>query len=260
MRPLYYRQQALYASQSRQSKSPTRARRRSRRPKSSCSPSSWPRRSACSWSCRATPAAARRSAGAYRSNIFYFSAVVTLPRSYRFGKCLAASSGPQSGLGSHPRRYSERAAELAKGASGGDFGQFLLSVWAAHWIGAWRGVRGWINSRELFALRIAGTAIGASAAWTLGRAYDRVVTPESLVTTGPYRFVRHPIYTGYLLLFAGGLASLGSPLAVAVLLLSAWRFYKPRMASEDKILEEQFGDAWRNYAAATPSRLLPFVV
>ena len=80
------------------------------------------------------------------------------------------------------------------------------------------------------------------------------------VTTGPYRFVRHPIYTGYLLLFAGGLASLGSPLAIAVLLLSAWKFYKPRMASEDKILEEQFGDAWRNYAAATPSRLLPFVV
>jgi len=25
-------------------------------------------------------------------------------------------------------------------------------------------------------------------------------------------------------------------------------------------LEEEFGDAWRNYAAATPSRLLPFVV
>ena len=96
---------------------------------------------------------------------FAFFAVVTLPRSYRYGS------------------YSERAAEPAKGASGGDFGQFLLSVWAAHWIGAWRGARGWINSRELFALRIAGTLIGASAAWTLGRAYDRGVTPESLVTT-----------------------------------------------------------------------------
>ena len=159
-----------------------------------------------------------------------------------------------------PRRYSERAAEPAKGAGGGEFGQFLLSVWAAHWIGAWRGARGWINSRELFALRIAGTAIGACAAWTLGRAYDRVVTPESLVTSGVYRFVRHPIYTGYLLLFAGGLGALGSPVAVAVLLLSAWRFYNPRMASEDKILESEFGDAWRDYAAATPSRLLPFVV
>ena len=184
-----------------------------------------------------------RPALGWRLSLEYFTffAVVTLPRCYRFGK------------------YSERAAEPAKGAGGGEFGQFLLSVWAAHWIGAWRGARGWINSRELFALRLAGTAIGACAAWTLGRAYDRVVTPESLVTTGPYRFVRHPIYTGYLLLFAGGLASLGSPLAVAIMLFAARRFYVPRMASEDKILEEEFGDAWRDYATKTPSRLLPFV-
>ena len=165
-----------------------------------------------------------------------------------------------SGLGLLPRRYSERAAEPAKGGGAGEFGEFLLSVWAAHWIGAWRGARGWINSRELFALRIAGTLIGASAAWTLGRAYDRVVTPESLVTSGVYRFVRHPIYTGYLLLFAGGLGALGSPLAVAIMLFAARRFYVPRMASEDKILESEFGDAWRDYATKTPSRLLPCVV
>ena len=73
--------------------------------------------------------------------------------------------------------------EGRKGLSGVNVRKRLLSVWAAHWIGAWRGARGWINSRELFALRLAGTLIGASAAWTLGRAYDRVVTPESLVTT-----------------------------------------------------------------------------
>ena len=136
----------------------------------------------------------------------------------------------------------------------------MLSVWAAHWIGTWRGARGWINSRELFALRIAGTAIGAYAAWTLGRAYDRVVTPESLVTTGPYRFVRHPIYTAYLLLFVGGLGALGSPVAVCVLALASWRFYVPRMAAEDDILAKEFGDKWRAYATATPSRLFPFVV
>ena len=69
----------------------------------------------------------RRPAHGWRLSLEYFAffAVVTLPRSYRFG------------------RFSERAAEPAKGASGGDFGQFLLGVWAAHWIGAWRGARGW---------------------------------------------------------------------------------------------------------------------
>ena len=79
------------------------------------------------------------------------------------------------------------------------------------------------------------------------------------MTTGPYRFVRHPIYTAYLFLFAGGLGSLGSPLAVCILAWAARRFYKPRMTSEDKILESEFGDAWRDYATKTPSRLLPFV-
>ena len=163
----------------------------------------------------------------------HFFAVVTLPRSYRFG---TSSERP-------PRNERTwRSAPAAKGAGGGEFGQFLLSVWAAHWLGAWRGARGWINSRELFALRIAGTAIGACAAWTLGRAYDRVVTPESLVTTGPYRFVRHPIYTAYLCLFAGGLASLGSPLAVAVLFPISLEVLQTTDGERGQDLEEgQFG-------------------
>ena len=92
---MYYRQQALYASQSRQSKSPTRTRRRSRRLKSSCNPSNWPSRAACSWSCRATPAAAPRSDGASRWSILHF-----LRSSHCRGHTASAgkpsaSSGPQ---------------------------------------------------------------------------------------------------------------------------------------------------------------------
>jgi protein-S-isoprenylcysteine O-methyltransferase Ste14 len=172
---------------------------------------------------------------------FLFFALVTLPRAYRFGT------------------YTKRVERPARGAGGAEFGEFLLSVAAAHWVGAWRGYRGWINSNGLFAVRMLGTAVGACAAWTLGRAYDRVVAPERLVTTGPYRFARHPIYTAYLLLFAGGLGALGSPLSVAILLLAAGRSYGARMAAEDKLLEGEFGDAWRNYAAATPWRLWPLV-
>ena len=59
--------------------------------------------------------------------------------------------------------------------------------------------------------------------------------------------------------FAGGLGALGSPLSVAILLLAAGRSYGARMAAEDKLLEGEFGDAWRNYAAATPWRLWPLV-
>lgn len=35
------------------------------------------------------------------------------------------------------------------------------------------------------------------------QAYDRLVHPEQLVTSGPYRLVQHPIYLSYMLLFVG---------------------------------------------------------
>lgn len=35
------------------------------------------------------------------------------------------------------------------------------------------------------------------------QAYNRVVAPEALVTRGVYAWVQHPIYTSYMLLFAG---------------------------------------------------------
>lgn len=35
------------------------------------------------------------------------------------------------------------------------------------------------------------------------QAYNRVVAPEQLVTSGPFALVQHPIYTSYMLLFAG---------------------------------------------------------
>ncbi len=35
------------------------------------------------------------------------------------------------------------------------------------------------------------------------QAYDRLVTPDELVISGPYKFVQHPIYTSYMLLFCG---------------------------------------------------------
>lgn len=54
----------------------------------------------------------------------------------------------------------------------------------------------------------------------LAQAYDRVVAPDELVTTGVYRFVQHPIYTSYMLLFCGFCLSLHSaPSALLVLLV-----------------------------------------
>jgi protein-S-isoprenylcysteine O-methyltransferase Ste14 len=78
-----------------------------------------------------------------------------------------------------------------------------------------------------------------------------------LVTSGPYRFVRHPIYTGIL----GGLlgTSLASNLVglIALLLVGAYFVYSARV--EERAMIDAFPDAYPTYRAQT-KMLIPFVL
>jgi len=74
---------------------------------------------------------------------------------------------------------------------------------------------------------------------------------HQLITTGPYRLVRHPMYAAYLLLFAGAflLSSnwvIGAGGAGVILTLMT-----VRLAREEAHLEERFGPAWLTYRDAT---------
>jgi protein-S-isoprenylcysteine O-methyltransferase Ste14 len=86
---------------------------------------------------------------------------------------------------------------------------------------------------------------------------DTVVTRagHTLVTAGPYRFVRHPFY-GSVALLMTGLALLSASAAIAacgVLLLTLLILRTP---IEERKLIERFGDAYREYMART-GRFLP---
>jgi len=85
-----------------------------------------------------------------------------------------------------------------------------------------------------------------------------VLAGHCLVQNGPYRFVRHPGYTGFLLMTLGvaiGFASLIGLIAIPVLLLPGLAY---RMMVEERLLTEQFGDEYRAYALRT-RQLIPFV-
>jgi protein-S-isoprenylcysteine O-methyltransferase Ste14 len=79
----------------------------------------------------------------------------------------------------------------------------------------------------------------------------------ALVTTGPYAWVRHPIYGGMLL------AMLGSAIAQSVLWLLPLIVYGPTFISsarrEEERLSEQFPERYRAYMKRT-RMLLPFVL
>ena len=80
---------------------------------------------------------------------------------------------------------------------------------------------------------------------------------QAVVSTGPYRWVRHPSYTGLLLIAAGlGVArSEWVSLAACVLLLLP--ALVRRIHVEEAELDHVLGDAYRNYQSNTTARLIP---
>jgi protein-S-isoprenylcysteine O-methyltransferase Ste14 len=95
----------------------------------------------------------------------------------------------------------------------------------------------------------------------LGRNWSATVQVKQeheLITGGPYRFVRHPIYTGLLLLFLGNAVMVGDwrgLLAVAIVFVSFWR----KLQLEEVWLTAHFGESYRLYRARTKA-LIPAVL
>jgi protein-S-isoprenylcysteine O-methyltransferase Ste14 len=86
-----------------------------------------------------------------------------------------------------------------------------------------------------------------------------MIKAQSLVTSGPYRFIRHPIYTAFLFI-------LGSTLFISAnwLIGTAWigmtvLEVASRVGFEEQLMLEYFGDQYRDYMKRT-GRLLPKLV
>ncbi len=110
----------------------------------------------------------------------------------------------------------------------------------------------------IVALVVASLWLMWAAVRTLGKQWSitaRVLEDHALVTQGPYNFVRHPIYTGMLgMLLAAGLAfSQWIGFAVALAFFAVGTLIRVR--SEEKLLREQFGAPFDDYARRVPAVL-----
>ncbi len=130
---------------------------------------------------------------------------------------------------------------------------------------------GWLGIRLLpqtTGVGIAGDvvcAVGvAFAIWArtiLGNNWSGAVTikkDHDIIMRGPYRFVRHPIYTGYLT------ATLGSAIAVgevrgAIALLMIFTGILRKLGIEEKLLSSHFPDTYPAYRRRT-KKLIPFIM
>jgi protein-S-isoprenylcysteine O-methyltransferase Ste14 len=109
------------------------------------------------------------------------------------------------------------------------------------------------------ALSVVGVGFAIWARMHLGRNWSpRPAAKEhyELVITGPYAYVRHPIYTG-LILMAFGTALTGSIWGIGVCIVAILIFVS-RIGREEKIMLELFPDAYPNYQAGT-KKLIPWV-
>jgi protein-S-isoprenylcysteine O-methyltransferase Ste14 len=85
-----------------------------------------------------------------------------------------------------------------------------------------------------------------------------IMKNEQLATHGPYGFVRHPLYTGNILIVFGlSLANSqwwAGPLAV----LFFWFYYPTAIEYEDRKLRRLFGESWQRWAQRTPALIPAF--
>ncbi|QNI37877.1 methyltransferase family protein [Edaphobacter albus] len=114
-------------------------------------------------------------------------------------------------------------------------------------------------------IAIAFFLLAALLSWTatrtLGKQFrlDAAIGVEhELIRNGPYRIVRHPIYTSMLCV----LWAIGFITAPTLLLVIATMIFlagtEIRVRIEDRLLEERFGDSFRQYKLSTPA-YLPFL-
>jgi protein-S-isoprenylcysteine O-methyltransferase Ste14 len=94
--------------------------------------------------------------------------------------------------------------------------------------------------------------------WTLGRAFSKSLTIQEshqLVTTGPYRWIRHPMYTIFIFYFLS-LFLISTNLFLLITWIIMVITFIIRIPKEEQMLIDQFGDAYRQYMQRT-GRLFP---
>ncbi|HEY3905210.1 MAG TPA: isoprenylcysteine carboxylmethyltransferase family protein [Streptosporangiaceae bacterium] len=129
---------------------------------------------------------------------------------------------------------------------------FVSATWVAGHPKGWQLITGLL-------LMWAGLAIRIWSVLELGASFRTTVEVDAdqpLVETGPYRFVRHPSYTGMLLLAIGYGVTLDSWLSLAILLVVPLATTLRRISVEEATMAQVLGDPYQAYKQRT-KRLLP---
>ncbi|MGH7713580.1 MAG: methyltransferase family protein [Gemmatimonadaceae bacterium] len=177
---------------------------------------------------------------------------------------LLAFVGPMLlGVGQHrgePKtRTSQRGGRAPVVANFAAFGMFLPSL--VVFSGSANSLKALLLALLGSLLAVAGAALVLRSRAELGRAWSFVPNAgqeTGLVTTGPYRVIRHPIYVGLALLAMGEALAFGSWPAVFIVLSGIVPTFAWRARAEEALLSRTFGQAYARYQTQS-KMIIPYL-
>mgnify|MGYP002630641997 CR=1 FL=1 len=101
------------------------------------------------------------------------------------------------------------------------------------------------------AMGAAGVVLWILSMWVLGPSLAVLPGTDKLVTRGVYRYLRHPIYIGIVLTLSGLFLASGSTVCLIYVFVVVIPLNIFRARAEERVLQEQLGEAYRQYRDAT---------
>jgi protein-S-isoprenylcysteine O-methyltransferase Ste14 len=132
---------------------------------------------------------------------------------------------------------------------------YFLFRSAAH--SGWLGIR-FVPAGPVFewhgvAITAAGTGLAIWARWHLGSNWSGMVTLKEgheLIRSGPYRAIRHPIYTGILVALVGTSVTVGEVRGLIAVAVALFSFYL-KARREESFLAQEFGPGFTEHQRHT---------
>jgi protein-S-isoprenylcysteine O-methyltransferase len=163
------------------------------------------------------------------------------------------------------RRSRERAASRDRHSLAVLWGVISVSVWLSISSVAWFPHAALPHRRDFCLVGLGlfsfGVILRWSSIWYLGRYFTvdvSIAAEQRVIDSGPYRFIRHPSYTGALIAFVGFGFCLSNWISILCVTLPIVGAFLWRIHVEERALAEGLGDDYRNYMRRT-KRLIPWI-